>query len=333
MASRFADWPIQLREDEDEDKDLDAPDQDEDREEAFSQSDDDSAESESTSGEGNEDEDTAPSSDPKDDRESSDEQDEDAAEGPSLADISFGALAKAQETFEPKPRKRKFVETQEDNFPERSAQNAEETFDTRKRAKEARLDAPRRSSKHAPTIESARKPVSRRRIIFDSSASTRSRDPRFDPTVMSDNRNPAATERANKNYSFLSQYQAEEILALKSQIKKAKDPSVIVDLKRQVMSMESKIKNAEARQQENAIRKKHKEKEKEALRNGRKAQPYFLKEADVKRLAKEERLSGLGKKARDKADKRRQKREKGKDARDMPRGRRERVAPMIQPLR
>ncbi|OAL37773.1 hypothetical protein AYO20_02950 [Fonsecaea nubica] len=242
----------------------------------------------------------------------------------SLGDISFGALAKAQETFAPKSRKRKLAESLEEPASDKAEVNREESFDTRKRAKEARIDAPKRSSKHAPAVESARKPVSRKRIIFEPPASLKARDPRFDPTVMSANRDRNATEKANSNYSFLTKYHADEVLQLKAQIKKAKDPDVVADLKRQVMSLESKIRSSEAHQREKEILKRHKEKEKEALRTGQKSKPYYLKEADVRRLAKEERLQSLGKKVRDKAEKRRRKREKAKEARDMPRARRER---------
>ncbi|KAI1619199.1 hypothetical protein EDD37DRAFT_614137 [Exophiala viscosa] len=216
-----------------------------------------------------------------------------------LHDISFGVLAKAQETLSPHQRKRKLAETLQESVPGSGERTAQDTFDTRKRSKETRVDAPKRSSKHAPTIESARKPVSRKRTIFEPPAAQKFRDPRFDPT-------------------------AAEILDLKSQIKKVKDPHVIADLKRQVMSMEAKVRNAESRQKEETIEKRHKEEEKEALRTGQKSRPYYLKEADVKKRVKEERLQSISKGARDKAEKRRMKREKGKEARDMPRVRRER---------
>ena len=307
---RLADRPVQLRHDYEEDEELELSGQDV-SDEAQPES-DDSADTESQL----DGVDTAPSPGPGEDEADGEEQ--------SLAEISFGALAKAQETFNPKPRKRKFAETQDEPGSSTSRPNDEQQFDTRKRAKEARIDAPKRTSKHAPTVESARKPVSRKRIIFEPPAAAKSRDPRFDPTVMSANRNPSATDKANKNYSFLSQYQAEEILQLKAQIKKTKDPDVVADLKRQVMSMESKIRNAESRQRETEVRKRHKEKEKEALRSGQKAKPYYLKEADVKKLANEERMQSLGKKARDTAEKRRRKREKTKASKDMPRVRRER---------
>ncbi|EXJ80482.1 hypothetical protein A1O1_08627 [Capronia coronata CBS 617.96] len=299
------DRPVQLRHDDEEDVEL----------ESFDQDENDSDQSQ----------DSEPGqSDSQSDQEATGESDEDEDEDVALEEISFGALAKAQETFNPKLRKRKLGEAvEEEAVSDKGKKNEEDTFDTRRRAKEPRIDAPKRTSKHAPAIESARKPVSRKRTIFEPSPALKFRDPRFDPTVMSSNRDPTAVEKANKNYSFLTTYQAAEILDLKAQIKKAKDPEMIADLKRQVMSMEAKIRSAEARQRENEIRKKHKEKEKEALRTGQKAKPYFLKEADVRKLAKEEKMQGMSKRARDKAEKRRQKREKGKDAKDMPRVRRE----------
>lgn len=249
---------------------------------------------------------------------------EEEPESQSLNDISFGALAKAQESFAPKSRKRKLAESLEESIPHKETEGKEEFFDTGRRAKEARIDAPKRTSKHAPAVESARKPVSRKRTIFEPTPALKFRDPRFDAAVMSTNRDKNAVEKANKNYSFLSTYQAAEILDLKAQIKKAKDPEVVADLKRKAMSLESKVRNAEARQREIEVRKKHNVQEKEALRTGQKSKPYYLKDADVKRLAKEERLQSMGKKARDKAEKRRIKREKTKESRDMPRVRRER---------
>ncbi|EHY56644.1 rRNA biogenesis protein rrp36 [Exophiala dermatitidis] len=303
--SSVLDRPIQLRHDDDDDEEAELVSSDQDISDSDQSQESESAESDSQS----EHEDAE---DP-----SSSEEDVD------LNNISFGALAKAQETFKPKERKRKLGEALEQAGTNKEKVNEENTFSTRRRAKEPRIDAPKRTSKHAPAVESARKPVSRKRTIFEPPPTEKFRDPRFDPAVMSANRDRNAVEKANKNYSFLTTYQAAEILELKNQIKKTKDPEVVADLKRQVMSIESKLRNAEARQRENEIRRKHKQQEKEALRTGQKAKPYYLKEADVKKLAKQERLESMSKRAREKAEKRRQKREKGKDAKDMPRVRRE----------
>jgi ribosomal RNA-processing protein 36 len=185
--------------------------------------------------------------------------------------------------------------------------------------------APARTSKHAPAVQSSRHAVSRRRDVFELPVSLKSRDPRFDPTVTASSADRSALDKANKNYSFLSAYQASEILDLKAQIKKSKDPDVIATLKRQVMSLDSKMRAAEAQQRERDIVKRHTQKEKEAIKSGRKSKPYFLKRSDVKREALAEKLESMGKKARDKAMERKRKRVKSKESKGMPKVRRERL--------
>lgn len=246
-----------------------------------------------------------------------------------MKDISFGALAKAQAAFAPNPRKRKLhqsllVQDGETVHPSRSdrSEHGDASHPTPKKPKTTAS----RSSKHAPAVQSSRHAVSRRRGIFDEPASLKSRDPRFDPTVTASNSSASAVEKANKNYSFLSAYQASEILDVKAQIKKSKDPDVIAALKRQVMSLDSKMRVAEAQQREREIVKRHKRKEKEAIKSGQKSKPYFLKRSDVKKEALAERFNSMGKKARDKAMERKRKRIKGKESKDMPRVRRGRVA-------
>jgi ribosomal RNA-processing protein 36 len=228
----------------------------------------------------------------------------------------------------PITRKRKFhksVVAPDDNLgrrPRSEKQGHEESSSVRPRKINT---APGRSSKHAPAVQSSRHAVSRRRDIFDPPASLKSRDPRFDPTVTGPNTDASALEKANKNYSFLTGYQASEILDLKAQIKKSKDPDVVATLKRQVMSLDSKIRASEVQQRERAIVRRHKQKEKEAIKAGRKSKPYFLKRSDIKKEALAEKFENMGKKARDKAMERRRKRVKAKESRRMPRFRRERV--------
>ncbi|KAI9870177.1 MAG: rRNA biogenesis protein rrp36, partial [Watsoniomyces obsoletus] len=116
---------------------------------------------------------------------------------------------------------------------------------------------------------------------------------------------------------------AEEILDLKAQIKKAKDPDLVAELKHRVMAFENRIRAVEARQRTRDIETQHKQKEKELIRTGQKAKPYYLKPSEIKKLAETERLESMGKKARDKSMKRKQKREKSKESSQMPRVRRE----------
>jgi ribosomal RNA-processing protein 36 len=229
--------------------------------------------------------------------------------------MSFGALKQAQSELDSQPRKRKLP--QDFDEPQKDTAKPLAEIQASKKPKESR------QSKHAPTILSSKQQVSRKRDIFEPSPAIKSRDPRFDPTVQASNHDRNAVDKANKNYSFLSSYQAAEILDLKSQIKKAKDPDTIAELKKRVMAIENRARAVEAKQRERDISKKHKEKEKEAIRSGEKSKPFFLKPGEVKKLAQQERLDSMGAKARDKALQRKRKREKSKESRNMPRARRE----------
>ena len=245
-----------------------------------------------------------------------------------LKDISFGALAKAQEAFIPNSRKRKFqgssAAPEDDSMTQAQSNRPQHGEIPLIKSKKVHT-TPVRTSKHAPAVQSSRHAVSRRRDIFEPPASLKSRDPRFDPTVTASNTDALAAEKANRNYSFLSSYQASEILDLKTKIKKSKDPDLIATMKRQVMSLDSKMRAAEAQQRERDIVRRHKQKEKEAIKSGQKSKPYFLKQSDIKREALAERFESMGKKARDKAMERKRKRIKGKESKVMPKARRELV--------
>ncbi len=245
-----------------------------------------------------------------------------------MKDISFGALAQAQEAFTPNPRKRKLQQAQ-DAVDEESAATERWTHKDRGGAESLRKKNPvapaGRTSKHSPAVQSSRHAVSRRRDVFEPPASLKSRDPRFDPTVTASNTDQSAGDKANKNYSFLTTYQASEILELKAQIKKAKEPTQIAELKRQAMSLDSKMRSAEAKQREQEIVRRHKREEREKIKTGEKSKPYFLKKSDVKKEVVKERFESMGKKAREKAMERKRKRIKGKESKGMPRVRRERV--------
>ena len=249
------------------------------------------------------------------------ESDEPEAEE-SIKDISFGALAQAAATLAPKSRKRKLDDVEVIAAPQ---YDSGRPYTKPEEGNTKRFKPPTRTSKHAPTVLSSSRPVSRKREIFEPPAIPKARDPRFDPTITASTYSQNATSKANKAYSFLTTYQATEILDLKSQIKKAKDPDTVSDLKRQLMSIESKLRLAEHKQREADILKRHKDAEREKIKTGEKQRPYYIKAGEVRKEAKKERLEGMGKKARDKAEERKRKREKGKESKGMPRFRRERV--------
>lgn len=261
-----------------------------------------------------------------------------------LKSISFGALAKAQEAFAPplKSRKRKLAALNADDEtpnhlahdqhsppqPQQHTNPIDNPHPTRDVLSKKPLQSlSSRSSKHAPAVLSSRNPVSRKREILTPPPAQRSRDPRFDPTITSATLNEASIARADKAYSFLTAYQADEILSLKSQLKKAEhgrnaNATEAAALKKKLMSMESRVRNAAAKSKEREILAAHKAGEKQAIREGRKSRPYFLKKSEVKKKVELDRVEGMGKKQKETMEKRRRMREKKKEARDMPWARR-----------
>lgn len=257
----------------------------------------------------------------------------------SLRDISFGALAQAQESFAPPPQpgKRKRSLDREPNTLQ-STPN-EDPYRPTKFFKPSH----HRTSKHAPQTLSTRHAVPRKRTIIEPSPALKSRDPRFDPQTLHPGTSlDAESEKASKNYSFLTSYRQSELQTLQSQLKAIQnpqpnsnkkkkgsttappvvDPSTTATLKREIMSLTSKLATSESKTREKEILRAHKAKEREAIREGRKSQPYYLKRGDVKKEMEREKTEGMGKRARDKRDMRRQKREKGREGRDLPRVRR-----------
>ncbi|KPI37706.1 rRNA biogenesis protein rrp36 [Cyphellophora attinorum] len=311
--------PIQLRHDiSDAEDDVEWPSEEDSEDEASA-----NGASASPSDDGSEEQhDSANDSDNADDTEDTEPPEEKEV----LKDIDFGTLAEAQERFAPQSRKRKLP----------TGFDADHDADTNTAARPPaakdrdRYGPPAKvfsTIKHAPAIHSSRQQVSRTRSIFSPPpATTKSRDPRFDPTVMSATLNKSSVSKANRNYSFLTSYQADEVLSLKQQIKKAAasgDVEQQDSLKRQLMSLEAKLRNSERVAREEKVVAEHNAKEKAAIREGKKAKPFYLKPGEIRKQAEEVRKEAMGKKARDKAEKRRQKREKGRDSRGMPRVRRE----------
>lgn len=244
---------------------------------------------------------------------------------PAINDVTFGALAKAQESLNIGKRER---ESGRESTPGLNA--------LRSKLRGSLKDTPsklsgivqsKRGSKHAPVVQSSRRPVTRTLTVFEHSGVQKPRDPRFDVAVMRDSGGftHSTTNKANENYSFLSQYQDLEIRRLRTQIKKTKDSDLAANIERQLMSMESKKRASETKVLEQSIRQNHRRKEKELIREGRKQTPYYLKDSDIKRKIEAERLKGMGRKQREKSDKRKRKKMAGKAIKTMPSGRRNHI--------
>ncbi|KAL8772577.1 MAG: hypothetical protein Q9209_002238 [Squamulea sp. 1 TL-2023] len=227
-----------------------------------------------------------------------------------LANISFGALAKAQESLNQSAYK-------EDGTHSTSANGIQE-FDNaeaiERRAGKSNNREHIRSSKHAPAEMSSKKAVSRKREVVQT-VERDIRDPRFEPVT-----GPVNEEKANRNYSFLNDYRDSEMDDLKSQIRQTKDATAKEKLKRSLLSMESRKKAQQMKDQESEVQRAHRAKEKELVKQGKK--PFYLKKGEQKKLALIKRFEGIKGKRLDKVIERRRKKNAQKERRDMPERRR-----------
>ncbi|KAA8643244.1 hypothetical protein EYZ11_008498 [Aspergillus tanneri] len=263
------------------------------------------------------------------DEDDEDNQDSDDGSGDdvqaSLSSISFGALAKAQASLGSKSKRN----PKTSKLAEESPSTASPLDDIRARIREAREQKrqgsfkPRdsekqsRSSKHAPTIQSSKHAVSRKRTIIEPPSIPKSRDPRFDPTVMSHNSrsNPEAAEKA---YAFLDDYRAAELKDLKERLAKTKNPGEKEELKYLIRSSSDRLRAMENKKREKEILADHKKREKQLIREGKKSTPYFMKKSDLKKQVLLKKYENMNSKDRAKALERRRKKMASKERKEMP---------------
>ncbi|KAL4801372.1 hypothetical protein BDV18DRAFT_149474 [Aspergillus unguis] len=259
----------------------------------------------------------------------------------SLNNISFGALAKAQASFGPGPKNKR--RTKALNEDKDQTNTASPLDDIRAKIKEAREQKRKasvsasskdkdtsnpnpyrsdklasRSSKHAPTVQSSKYAVSRKRTIVEPPSVPKTRDPRFDPTVVG-GRGGAAPSDA---YAFLDDYRAAELRGLKEQLAKTKNVKQREALQREIRSATDRMRAIENNKREKDIMAEHKKKEKQLIREGKKSTPYFLKKSDVKKQALMKKYEGMKSKDRAKALERRRKKAAAKERKEMPMERR-----------
>ncbi|KAL9007207.1 MAG: hypothetical protein Q9188_000010 [Gyalolechia gomerana] len=229
-----------------------------------------------------------------------------------LATISFGALAKVQDSLGKRKRGHPNVINDLDRMsPTQDIGNPEAA---ERQAGKKGTQEHARSSKHAPAEISSKKAVSRKREVVPV-VKRDIRDPRFEPTS-----GPIDEERAKKNYGFLDEYRDSEISELKSAIRQAKDPIAKDKLKRALLRMKSRKKAQQTKTQEREILRAHRAREKEQIAQGKK--PFYLKRAEQKKLALVHRYEGMKGKQIDKVIERRRKKKASREKRDMPEERR-----------
>lgn len=171
-----------------------------------------------------------------------------------------------------------------------------------------------RTSKHAPAEFSSKKAVTRKREVIPTQK-INYRDPRFEPLS-----GPLDEQKTKNKYSFLDAYRDSEINELKAVIRKTKDFEAKEKLKRALLSMESRKKSQQAKDQQQEVIRKHRKEEKAKVEQGKK--PFYLKKTDQKQMALVKRFEGMKGKQVDKVIERRRKKQAGKEKKSMPEARR-----------
>lgn len=240
-------------------------------------------------------------------------QDKQPEEGPEAV-ISFGALAKAQQTLRTPFKRQGLIEAKSHKTNSEQGDGWEDNEALERKAGKNDHRDFGRSNKHAPAEVSSKKAVSRKREVV-AVAKREIRDPRFDHLS-----GHLDNSKLGKAYSFLDDYREDEMKALKEQIKKTKDEFERERLKRALLSMESKKKAQERKKKEQEILDKHRKEEKELVKEGKK--PFYLKKAEQKKRFLTEQYSGLKGKQLDHAIERKRRKVEGKEKKRMPLARR-----------
>ncbi|WQF79958.1 Putative rRNA biogenesis protein RRP36 [Colletotrichum destructivum] len=221
-----------------------------------------------------------------------------------ISAVSFGALAKAQASM-PASNKRRNAGAETSDSESESDSGPEEVG----RKPKYGANLAKRTSKHAPMEQSSKKPVSRRREVIVV-PKMEVRDPRFDPLS-----GPVDEAKARKAYAFLDDYRKDEMRELRGEIKKTKDAGKKEEMKRLLLSMESKIKTRERKQREADVISEHKRKEKELVKQGK--QPFYLKKSEQKKRFLMDQFAGMKKKQVDRTIERKRKKVVGRERKEL----------------
>ncbi|KAM0247005.1 hypothetical protein ACHAQJ_010005 [Trichoderma viride] len=267
-------------------------------------SDNDSSEEESAEGNesGDEDEDSS--------KESGSESEEAEADEPKVdfSSISFGALSRAAASLPLSKKKRNKTDGDLDGAPTNTTAKEPLRREPRK-SMSSRGDASKRSSKHAPQEMTSKKPVSRRREIL-ADPRRKARDPRFEALT-----GTLDEAKIAKNYAFLDEYREKEMAELRMQIKKTKDVTAKDELKRQLLSMDSKKKARQKKDDEAKLLQEHRHKEKELVAQGK--QPFYLRKSEQKKQLLMNRYADMSKSQVNKAIERKRKKVTSKEKKEL----------------
>ncbi|KAK3327896.1 hypothetical protein B0T19DRAFT_400702 [Cercophora scortea] len=240
---------------------------------------------------------------------------------PGAAQLSFGALARAQASMtssSSSSKKSGKAASAKDELGEAETRREPDWGPERARLEREKRDKmAKRANKHAPVEVSSKKPVSRRREFIEV-PKREARDPRFGPL------GPMNTTvddiKARNAYAFLDEYQADEMNQLRAAIKKAKDGPAKDELQRALMSMESRKKAKDRKDRERALIEEHRRQEKELVKQGK--TPFYLKKSEQKKRLLIDQFASMKKGQIDHAIERKRKKVDSKEKKNMPWARR-----------
>lgn len=248
--------------------------------------------------------------------EDDDDDDDGEEEDPSsaVAQVSFGALAKAQASM-PDIRRKKGRKISNSEDEDEEEDKVDERRPPKPDSKSSKPPKPTRSSKHAPMEMSSKRMVSRKREVV-SINKVAPRDPRFSAAS-----GPAMDEaRARKAYAFLDEYRDSEMAQLKAAMKKTKSAAEKEELGRALKSMQSRKEAQARRDAERELVARHRRQEKELVAQGKK--PFYLKKSEQKKQLLMDRFAGMKKKQVDRTIERRRKKLTARERKSMPVARR-----------
>jgi ribosomal RNA-processing protein 36 len=142
------------------------------------------------------------------------------------------------------------------------------------------------------------------------------RDPRFGPLGA-----PVNEAKARKAYAFLDEYRNDEMKQLKATIKKTKDAVTREELKRELLSMESRKKTQDRKDRARKVLEEHRIQEKELIKQGKK--PFYLKRSEQKERLLKDQYASMNKRQVDKLIERKRKKDAAKEKKELPMSRRE----------
>ncbi|KAJ1329067.1 ribosomal RNA-processing protein 36 [Microdochium nivale] len=287
---------------------------------------------ESQSGSVSDSEDLDSQDDGGDSEASEDESEPEPEPAHAVAQVSFGALAKAQASLPSKKKRGAKDDSANGDDSDRDSADGRRTKEDYSKSRKTPI--PARAHKHAPTEQSSKRAVTRRREIIPQTI-VKSRDPRFDSTA-----GEVDNDRFRKAYGFLDTYRDDELAVMKRTLrdataaakpgavkrnKKLKDAPVLSEherekLKREIASIESRKATQAAKDRHRELLDEHRKQEKELVKQGK--TPFYLKKAEQKKQVLVDRFAGMKKGQVDKAIERKRKKVVSKERRDMPWARR-----------